>query len=196
MRPKFGELAVGDRRAEVHLVERVEQLATELKPHALASGKREQSRHGDVGLRLRGSADRALRHVAVDAARQRATGTNALVSKNAVDEVFLARVVAPDVVNASCRRQTCASCRPAPPVPSSATSVPIVKFSGLPLDQLCTPLTVQPLADRIHDGVVELAGTAPTSTRGRPRAGDRTAIVPSSWCRSNGFATPAVSPAP
>src|SRR3990172_8999617 len=39
-----------------------------------------------------------------------------------------------------------ASCRPAPLVPSSATSVPIVKLSGLPLDQLCTPLTVHPPA--------------------------------------------------
>src|SRR5687767_1898016 len=36
---------VGDRGVEVHLVERVEQLATELKPYPLASWDREQSRN-------------------------------------------------------------------------------------------------------------------------------------------------------
>ena len=37
MRPKFADVAVGERRVEVHLVERVEQLAAELEPHPLAS---------------------------------------------------------------------------------------------------------------------------------------------------------------
>ena len=89
----------------------------------------------------------------------------------------------------------CASCRPAPPVPSSATSVPIVKFSGLPLDQLCTPLTVQSLSSALTNAVLELVILLP-----HPREPDH---MPAIELRtafhsrgSNGFATPAVSPAP
>ncbi len=57
-------------------------------------------------------------------------------------------MVARDVVDGlSIRQLRELPARPA--VPSSATSVPIVKLSGFPLDQLCTPLTVQSVSSAL-----------------------------------------------